>query len=127
MGLHCSVGSRGRWCMEFRWVVDLELFLRTRCPGIMKGLREAVVYRIAVLAIAGLLSSCGGSKEPVPSILNINNSTTPSSPLGVPIEINGSGFQDAPGKVVFTQSGISITVTPNSSGWTSAGIVVTVP
>jgi hypothetical protein len=90
---------------------------------------------VLLAASAFFLTSCGGSNSatvappPVPSILNINNSTDPSSPVGLPIEINGSGFQGAPGKVVFTQasSGISATITPNSGGWSSSGIAVTVP
>ncbi|MCL5671098.1 MAG: hypothetical protein M1423_07370, partial [Acidobacteria bacterium] len=82
------------------------------------------------------LVSCGGSSAstnvappPVPSILNINSTTSPSSPVGLPIEINGSGFQASPGKVVFTQasSGITATITPNSGGWSNSGIAVTVP
>jgi len=62
------------------------------------------------------LSGCGGSatKEPVPSIQNINSSTTPTSPVNLPIEINGSGFQAASGKVVFTQGSVSATVVPSA-------------
>ena len=91
---------------------------------------------LTVLAAATLFVACGGSSgsgnttpPPVPAILNINNSTNPSSPINRQIEINGSGFQNAPGKVVFSQSssGITATVTPNASGWTNSGAVVTVP
>ncbi len=91
---------------------------------------------LTVLAAATLFVACGGSSgsgnvapPPVPAILNINNSTDPSSPVGLPIEINGTGFQSAPGKVVFTQSssGISVTVVPDASGWNDSGTVVTVP
>lgn len=77
--------------------------------------------------------SCGGSSAvappPIPAIQNINNSTDPSSPVGLPIEINGSGFQGSPGQVIFSQSssGITATVTPNAGGWTNSGIAVTVP
>jgi len=92
---------------------------------------RGVVFLLVLLVVAGFLVSCGGSggskTTPVPSIQNINSSTTPSSPLGLPIEINGSGFQSAPGKVVFTQNSTTATVVPNSSGWTDTGIVVTVP
>jgi hypothetical protein len=84
-----------------------------------------------LLVIAALLASCGGSGSkdpaPVPSIQNINSSTTPSSPVGLPIEINGSGFQSAPGKVVFTQNSITATVAPNAAGWSDTGIVALVP
>jgi hypothetical protein len=74
------------------------------------------------------LSGCGGGTRPVvPIIQNINSSTTPTSPVNLPIEINGSGFQTAPGKVVFTQGSTAATVVPNSSGWTDTGIVVVVP
>ena len=113
--------------MAVRSVIDWALCFSACFSTGAKRIGSPLVYPLLLLVSAGLLSSCGGSKEPVPSILNINNSTTPSSPLGLPIEINGSGFQSAPGKVVFTQSGISATVTPNGSGWTSAGIVVAVP
>jgi hypothetical protein len=65
----------------------------------------------------------------MPAIQNINNATAPSSPINLPIEINGSAFQNAPGQVVFTQSssGITATVTPNAGDWTDSGIAVTVP
>jgi len=76
----------------------------------------------------GLLIGCGGgTKEPVPQIQNINSSTTPTSPVNLPIEINGTGFQSAPGKVVFTQGNISATVVPDSGGWSDTGIVAVVP
>ncbi len=66
---------------------------------------------------------------PVPSILNINDTTNASSPINLPIEINGSGFQSSPGTVIFTQSssGITADVTPSAGGWTDSGTVVTVP
>lgn len=97
------------------------------------GLVAACVFFL--VAVPTVFVSCGGSSgsntapPPVPSILNINNSTDPSSPINLPIEINGSGFQSAPGKVVFSQSssGISTTVVPVSAGWTDSGTVVTVP
>ncbi|HET9177066.1 MAG TPA: hypothetical protein VFQ24_01775 [Terriglobia bacterium] len=94
---------------------------------------------LALLAVSVLIMSCGGSSSSssnnnpappsVPSIQNINNSTDPSSPINLPIEINGSGFQGSPGKVVFTQasSGIAATVTPNAAGWTDHGVVANVP
>jgi hypothetical protein len=72
----------------------------------------------------------GGSKTPpppVPAIQNINSSTTPTSPVNLPVEINGSGFQAAPGKVVFQQGTVSATVVPSSSGWSDTGIVAVVP
>jgi hypothetical protein len=86
-------------------------------------------------ASAFLLISCGGSNSanvappPVPAIQNVNSSTDPSSPVGLPIEINGTGFQSSPGQVIFTQasSGITATVTPNAGGWADTGIAVTVP
>src|SRR5215467_7925954 len=76
-----------------------------------------------------LLNGCGGggTKEPVPQIQNINTSTTPTSPVNLPIEINGSGFQSAPGKVVFTQGNTSDTVVPDAGGWSDTGIVAVVP
>jgi hypothetical protein len=94
----------------------------------------SVAGGLALLAASVLIVSCGGSNgssgpPPVPSILNINNSTDPSSPINLPIEVNGSGFQGSPGSVVFTQSssGITATVTPNAGGWSDSGIAVTVP
>jgi hypothetical protein len=95
--------------------------------------RELRVTAASVLAVIGavafLLGCSGSSKVPVPSILNVNSSTNPSSPVGLPIEINGSGFLSSPGQVVFTQSstGIKATVAPNASGWSDTGVVVTVP
>jgi len=96
----------------------------------------SVAGGLALLAVAAFfLTSCGGSNAgsvappPVPVIQNVNSSTDASSPVGLPIEINGTGFQSSPGSVVFTQSssGITATVTPNAGGWSSTGIAVTVP
>src|SRR5713101_3659536 len=88
----------------------------------------AVIILTAAAFFVGCSGSGGGATNPaVPSILNINSSTTPASPVSLPIEINGSGFQSAPGKVVFTQNSITATVVPSSSAWTDTGMVVTVP
>lgn len=87
------------------------------------------IFMVGVMA-AVVLSSCGGgsgTKPPVPSIQNINSSTTPTSPVGLPIEINGSGFQSAPGKVTFTQGSTSVDVTPAASAWSDTGAVAMVP
>jgi hypothetical protein len=84
-----------------------------------------------VLVASGFFAGCGsgGSKTPppVPAIQNINSSTTPTSPLGLPIEINGSGFQAAPGKVNFKQGNTSIDVAPAASVWSDTGVVAAVP
>jgi N-acetylneuraminic acid mutarotase len=81
----------------------------------------------------GFLTACGGggshssTPPPVPVIQNLNNSTLPSSPVSLPIEINGTGFQGAPGAVIFTQGSITATVTPSGGGWSDTGIVAVVP
>ncbi len=85
-----------------------------------------------VLAASGFLGGCGGGGSstpppPVPVIQNINSSTTPTSPVGLPIEINGSGFQAAPGKVNFKQGSTSIDVVPAASAWSDTGAVAAVP
>ncbi len=90
---------------------------------------------VAALAAAGLnLAGCGGggggsntTTTPTPQIQNINSSTTPTSPVSLPIEINGSGFQAAPGKVTFAQGSLSVDVTPAASAWSDTGIVANVP
>ncbi len=85
----------------------------------------------AALVLGALLAGCGsgggGPAAPVPFIQNINSSTTPTSPVGLPIEINGSGFQSAPGKVHFAEGGTSVDVVPATSAWSSTGIVAAVP
>ncbi len=86
---------------------------------------SALVVFIASFALISF-SGCGHSNPP-PSITNINNSTTPSSPVGLAIEVNGTNFLNSPGKVVFTQGNASATVTPNASGWSDNSIVVVVP
>ncbi len=103
----------------------------------MKLKTRIIAIRAFIVVTAGVfLAGCGGNggggtttRDAVPSILNINSSTDPSSPVSLPIEINGSGFLSAPGKVVFTQAatGITVSVVPNASGWSDTGIVVTVP
>jgi hypothetical protein len=47
--------------------------------------------------------------------------------VNLAIGINGSGFQAAPGQVIFTQGSISATVTPAAGGWSSTSIVAVVP
>src|SRR5258708_22341440 len=88
-----------------------------------------VLGAVGAFAVVG----CGGGGSntppppPVPSISNINNSTTPTSPVNLAIGINGSGFQATPGQVIFTQGSISATVTPAAGGWSNTSIVAGVP
>ena len=99
--------------------------------------RHALFTGFGLLTLASLIftAGCGGggnsntntTKPPAPSIQNINSSTTPTSPVSLAIEINGSGFQAAPGKVTFTQGNISVDVTPAASAWSDTGVVATVP
>jgi hypothetical protein len=89
-------------------------------------------FIVLAILVAIVTTACGGASSstappPVPSIMNINSSTTPTSPVNLPIEINGSGFQSAPGKVVFTQGSITGTVVPSSSAWSDTGIIAIVP
>jgi hypothetical protein len=95
----------------------------------MKSRKTIVGGAALVLTASGFLGGCGsGTPPPVPQIQNINSSTTPTSPVGLPIEINGSGFQAAPGKVKFKQGSTSVDApTPSSSAWSDTGIVATVP
>ncbi len=102
-------------------------------PALPRKSRIAAIMAVMLAAVV-LLAGCGsggkGSSKitpPVPSILNINSSTNPSSPVSLPIEINGSGFQSAPGQVVFTQGSITATVTPPASAWSDSGTVAAVP
>jgi hypothetical protein len=88
------------------------------------------VGTVLIITAGTFLAGCGGTKSSgtgAPGIQNINSSTTPTSPVNLPVEINGSGFQAAPGKVVFTQGSISADVTPATSAWSDTGIVATVP
>jgi hypothetical protein len=94
--------------------------------------RMLLPVSLLLVLVAGIFcEGCGGKKSSsqssVPAIQNINSSTTPTSPVNLPIEINGSGFQTAPGKVVFTQGSISVDVTPATSAWSDTGIVAVVP
>src|SRR5712691_6054978 len=100
--------------------------------GKMERQMRMVAVGAALMMTAGtILSGCGASGSstppPVPNIQNINSSTTPTSPVNLPIEINGSGFQAAPGKVVFTQGSITAPFVPSTSGWSDTGIVAVVP
>ena len=94
--------------------------------------RTLLSVSLLLVLVAGIFwEGCGGTKSSnqpsVPVIQNINSSTTPTSPVNLPIEINGSGFQAAPGKVVFTQGSISVNVTPATSAWSDTGIIAVVP
>ena len=97
----------------------------------MKRQTWVIAIHALIIAVANFLSSCGtGSNTPpppIPAIQNINSSTTPTSPLGLPIEINGSGFQAAPGKVAFTQGSTTVDVVPAASAWSDTGAVAVVP
>src|SRR5258708_6806288 len=62
-----------------------------------------------------------------PSFSHINKSTTPTGPVNLAIGINGSGFQAAPGQVIFTQGSMSATLTPAAGGWSNTSIVAVVP
>jgi hypothetical protein len=96
-----------------------------------KGMRySALLGFFWIVGLSVLLSGCGGgggTKPPVPVIQNLNSSTSPSSPVSLPIEIDGTGFQSAPGQVIFTQGSITATVTPSAGGWSDSGIVAVVP
>ena len=94
----------------------------------------SVLGSITIMAGVTFLAGCGGggsgSSTPPPAkpqIQNINSSTTPTSPVNLPIEINGSGFQSTPGKVTFVQGSISVDVTPAASAWSDSGIVAQMP
>ena len=91
-----------------------------------------VLAAIGAVAVVG----CGGGgsstpPSPVPSISNINGSTSPSITINVPnvpnptIQINGSNFQNAPGQVVFTQG--STVANGSASSWSNTNIAVAVP
>ncbi len=92
---------------------------------------------IVPMAGLALLAGCGGSSSSSgggggttgnqPQIQNINSSTTATSPVNLPVDISGSGFQSAPGKVTFTQGSLSVDVTPTASAWSSTGIQAVVP
>ncbi|MCZ6690944.1 MAG: hypothetical protein O7H41_15245 [Planctomycetota bacterium] len=93
------------------------------------------VWALTVTMVTTVSWSCGGGghhkkKAPVPSILNINGSSDPASPVDVAIEINGSGFGARPGRVDFTDtldpSNVAVVV-PVSSGWSNTGVVAVVP
>jgi len=91
-----------------------------------------IAAQVALLASLGAwLTGCSGGSAPpplpVPKIQNINSSTTPTSPLGLPIEINGSGFQASPGKVHFVQGSTALDVVPAAAAWSDTGIVAIVP
>jgi N-acetylneuraminic acid mutarotase len=90
-----------------------------------------VLGAIGAVAVVGCGGGGSGTPPPpppaVPSISNINNSTTPTSPVSLAIGINGTGFQAAPGQVIFTQGSISSTVTPAVGGWSNTSIVAVVP
>ncbi len=96
----------------------------------MKGLgwKDSSSLFVLVVFAAVVVNGCGSSTPPpVPAIQNINSSTTPTSPVGLPIEINGSGFQAAPGKVNFKQGSTSVDVVPAASAWSDTGAVALVP
>ncbi len=120
--------------------VDVTMLAMRLGRGVQRAQKWGMAARVVLLlCVAGFVAACGGSSgtsssstttpPAVPAIQNINNSTSPASPVNLPIRINGSGFQSSPGQVVFTQdsSGITATVTPNAGDWTDGGIKVTVP
>jgi hypothetical protein len=94
--------------------------------------RAHTVFLASILIVSAFVAGCGAgakapSPPPVPAVGNLNNATTPSSQVGLPVEINGTGFQGAPGQVVFTQGSVSATVKPSASAWTNTFISAVVP
>jgi hypothetical protein len=88
--------------------------------------------KLVILALAlAVLGACGDDDHenppPAPQILNINNATAPASPVGVSIEINGSDFGSAPGRVDFAQGDNVAAIAPDAAGWSPTGVIVTVP
>ena len=94
--------------------------------------RFRAVSLVPIFILCAFLAGCnGGSKTPppppVPMVQNLNNATTPTNEVGLPVEINGTGFQSAPGRVIFTQGNVSAMVTPNASAWSDTLIRAMVP
>jgi len=90
----------------------------------------------ALAALAGglLTAGCGGSSSSgggvfgaAPTIQNVNNATEPASPVGLVIEVNGSGFGASPGQVTFTEGANQAAVVPPDSAWADDGVLVVVP
>lgn len=84
---------------------------------------------VVMMAAGAFIAGCGGggSKTPAPTISNINNSTTPTSPANLAIAINGNNFQSGPGQVVFTQGSVTASVTPGAGAWSNTSVAVVVP
>ncbi len=108
---------------------DRDKYLSKSRKEMKKSVWTRVFTPLILAASASLIAGCGSGSgsDPVPVIQNIDSSTTATSPVDLPIEINGSGFLAAPGKVVFTQGNISASVVPSSAGWTDTGLIAVVP
>jgi hypothetical protein len=94
--------------------------------------RYIAVPLAPILILCAFLAGCAGGSNvppppPTPQVQNLNNATTPSGQVGLPVEINGTGFQNAPGQVVFTQGGVSVAVTPDARDWSNTFISEVVP
>jgi hypothetical protein len=108
---------------------------RNATSGINLRRSASTLALLFAIFIAMAATGCGGGSgntppptpPPAPSISNLNSSTTPSSPVGLAIEVNGNNFLSAPGQVTFTQGSITATVTPSGSGWSSNSIIAVVP
>ena len=86
---------------------------------------------LSLLTIAGCGGGGGGggggpAPVPPPTILNINNATDPSSPVGLAVEINGDAFI-ASTTVRFTRGMNVATVTPDADAIQYASVLVVVP
>ncbi len=101
--------------------------LNSKPQKVWRNCAGALFLLVASFAATGCGGSSGKAQLLPPSISNLNSSTTPSSPVGLAIEINGSNFQSAPGQVTFTQGGVTATVTPVASGWSSNSVIAVVP
>ena len=90
------------------------------------------VCLVSILSLCSFLAGCnGGTKAPgpppVPAVENLNNATTPSSEVGLPVEINGTGFQSAPGQVICTQGSLSEAGKPGAGAGSGTLISAVVP
>jgi hypothetical protein len=94
--------------------------------------RVHTVFLVPMLIVSAFLAGCGAGAQapvtpPTPAVANLNNATAPSGQVGLPVEINGTGFQSAPGHVVFTQGSVSATATPSSGDWSNTFISAVIP
>jgi hypothetical protein len=96
--------------------------MRNTCIGV-----GVVSFLVVASGCGGGGGGGGGFSGGTPAITSVNGSTSPTTPVNVAIEVDGTNFGPSPGSVKFVQGATTLTVVPAASAWSNTSIIVDVP